>query len=261
MEKFRIDITDWKQTEVKPRSPSNRISISSVYLGVLFTLALHGLIFRTVWIESAALTGVSQSLRNCLQCAANATGPADLIVFQLPGIFRTTDRIDTPQISEAIKSASRRSRVIDDIDPPPIDTLEIDEASNQDLASIDAATNAQLFKLYIGQVRARIERVWKRPRSPIFDSNDLRASDDTAFQCQTQLEQDTNGIVQEVLLRSCSGTAAWKESLLTAIRGASPLPAPPNANLFSKSLAVTFIGVPYTSAAIEDEYESLAVRR
>jgi hypothetical protein len=78
---------------------------------------------------------------------------------------------------------------------------------------------------------------------------------DASFQCQAQIVQDNSGYVEEILPR-CNGSSVWQQSLVTAIRQASPLPAPPAASVFSRSITLSFVGLAYIQGAAEDEYES-----
>lgn len=81
-----------------------------------------------------------------------------------------------------------------------------------------------LFGRYMGQITARIERAWMRPRTPIDDA--------AFFACRVRVTQDRNGVVQEIELVRCNGTHRWQTSLVQAIQSASPLPAPPDADVF-----------------------------
>jgi hypothetical protein len=94
-----------------------------------------------------------------------------------------------------------------------------------------AAQHALLYGRYLGQVQARIERAWLRPRTQIGASR---------FFCRARVRQDPRGAVAEVTLDHCNGTDRWQQSLLSAIRTASPLPAPPDASVYADILRLTF---------------------
>jgi hypothetical protein len=124
----------------------------------------------------------------------------------------------------------------------------------------DPALHALMFGRYQGQISARIERAWIRPRTPVDESrNRARASDndehDSPFICQVQIRQDPHGNVEEVLLLHCNGTEAWRHSLVVAINQSSPLPAPPIPAVFARHLTMTFEAQAYEPGAPEDEYE------
>jgi hypothetical protein len=113
-----------------------------------------------------------------------------------------------------------------------------------------AAARALLFGRYTGQIDARIERAWRKPRGPVYDPADLPAqayvisnkpADATnLFRCQVRLTQDQTGNVKEIELQRCNGSNAWQQSLVQAILTASPLPAPPHPAVFSNVLTLSF---------------------
>lgn len=114
----------------------------------------------------------------------------------------------------------------------------------QPIVTSGMAESARLQGIYSGQIQARIERVWRRPRSPIYENveRDKPTDGKEYFQCQVQIVQDAAGNVQEVLVPDCNGSASWQKSLLAAIRQASPLPAPPDPAVFSRTVTINFLG-------------------
>jgi hypothetical protein len=115
-----------------------------------------------------------------------------------------------------------------------------------------------LVGIYSGQIQARVERIWLRPRTSVKEESvSTKASNSIDyFRCQAQIVQDPRGNVQETLLPNCHGSIAWQRSLVIAIQQASPLPAPPSPTVFSRTLTLEFVGYPYTVGAPEDEYET-----
>jgi TonB C terminal len=142
------------------------------------------------------------------------------------------------------------------LESPDLETLALseDQPSNSRPRGADGAEQARLFGIYTGQIQARIDRVWRRPRTPV---NDDKSSTNAAesFQCEAQIIQDVRGNVQEIMLPRCNGSPAWQHSLVTAIQFASPLPAPPSEKVFRKSISVNFVGLSYSPDAQEEEYE------
>lgn len=104
---------------------------------------------------------------------------------------------------------------------------------------------AVLYGRYLGQIQARIERAWLRPRTAI--GSDL-------FRCQVRIEQKRNGTVGDITLQSCNGTLAWQESLVRAIDNASPLSAPPNPAVYTPHVELVFRSTPYTPEAPPGEF-------
>ena len=119
-------------------------------------------------------------------------------------------------------------------DPPPAMTSAKTEDSHDvqgDTGPAEAAEHARLYARYVGQVQGRIERAWTRPRSEIGAST---------FFCRTRIRQDRRGAVIEVTLDHCNGTERWQHSLVSAIRTASPMPAPPDASVYADILWLNF---------------------
>jgi hypothetical protein len=99
---------------------------------------------------------------------------------------------------------------------------------------------------YLGQIHARIDRAWLRPRTAIGAP---------IFQCQVQVDQDGVGRVQEVTLLQCEGAASWQLSLVHAIEAASPLPAPSDAAVFVHHVVLEFRAVAYSPGASVQLYQ------
>lgn len=113
--------------------------------------------------------------------------------------------------------------------PPPL--LDLSEEGDTTEAAGDTQGHAAMFGRYLGQITARIERAWTRPRVSI---------EAPRFSCQAKIEQDSDGRVLSVELRHCNGEASWHRSLVSAIEHASPLPAPPLPSVFARMLVLNF---------------------
>jgi hypothetical protein len=98
-------------------------------------------------------------------------------------------------------------------------------------AAGDLAQHALLYGRYLGQVHARIERAWMRPRTAIGAQR---------FSCRARIEQDRQGDVVAISLSECNGGERWQQSVVSAIRTASPLPAPPDASVHADRLWLSF---------------------
>ena len=81
------------------------------------------------------------------------------------------------------------------------------------------------------QVQARIERAWVRPRSEIGAPS---------FSCTARIEQNRWGEIAGIQLAHCNGTDRWQQSLVSAMRTASPLPAPPDPTVYTDALWLNF---------------------
>lgn len=117
---------------------------------------------------------------------------------------------------------------------PVISTPHIEVDTADDLESAraiqqDRGTRTPQ-KIYLGQIKARIERA-------LSDVPDARFG---VGKCGVKILQSESGDVREVEFQHCFAAAIWKEGLERAIRQASPLPAPPEASVFSDEVMVEF---------------------
>jgi TonB C terminal len=103
-----------------------------------------------------------------------------------------------------------------------------------------------LFGRYIGQITARIERAWMRPRTPI---------DSALFKCRVRVTQNRRGVVEAVELVRCNGNLRWQMSLVQAIQSASPLPAPPDTDVFTKELTLDLQSATFAQDDTADGFE------
>ena len=129
-----------------------------------------------------------------------------------------------------------------------------------DLSSVDVQTSAAtansgesdpglaiMLGRYVGQIRARIDRAWIRPRAPITSGQ---------FQCRARIRQDATGNVLEIELEACNESPAWQLSLVHAIQSASPLPAPPDQDVFSEVLTLEFSATTFSPGGDPEGFES-----
>jgi hypothetical protein len=146
------------------------------------------------------------------------------------------------------------------LQPDQFETEEIDDAAAQTAG--DPAIQSKLFGSYTSQIDARIERAWRKPRSPIAPptkDTQGRIHHKDLFTCQARISQDRDGSVTEVELMQCDGSLEWQMSLVNAIQRASPLPSPPSPTVFTNVLTLSFEGRAYVPGYREDEYEPRAV--
>jgi hypothetical protein len=108
------------------------------------------------------------------------------------------------------------------------------------------AQHALLYGRYLGQVQARIDRAWMRPRTEIGAPQ---------FSCRARIEQDRRGDVVRVDLDHCNGSLRWQQSLVSAIRTASPLPAPPDVSVYADILWLSFVSEGFQEASSTQGFE------
>jgi TonB-like protein len=214
---------------------SNRVRISTV--GVLGALAVHALIFLPFVLD---LSLPSSRLPN-----QSGAGASALVTSQEPvmtAVFinepSQDERLAPPPEDLASRGAAPRDLPVVVFSPDATPAVQVDNASeeSEDTSAPPEAVGEQtqhalLFGRYLVQVEARIERAWMRPRSEIGAPR---------FSCRVRIEQDRQGDVIGIKLDPCNGTERWQQSLVSAIRTASPLPAPPDASVYADRLSLSF---------------------
>lgn len=157
---------------------------------------------------------------------------------------------DSPTVAEA-RLVSSASPVLAAINLS--DVLSALPASGvsaaKDTQSADSSSLGLMYGRYVGQIHARIDRAWQRPRTSIGAS---------IFQCQVQVDQDSVGRVDQITLLQCNGNTRWRLSLVHAIEAASPLPAPPNPAVFARHIILEFRAMAYSRDADAELYEPAA---
>jgi TonB family protein len=237
-----VDVSDWADSQRPTVLPSNRTQIAwgSTFIGLVLTLLVHGTAMTIL-----AYGSVDQG----------AAVPASSIRIsnRKPNLHEALTLLELPISQQAFVKPVMAFA----IDLAPVPAIEA-EAPKLVSVDIDEPTATEwLHSIYIRQIQARIERVWRRPRTPVKKIGvlgRLRYKDEP-FECELLITQDARGDVEDVELQRCNGSAAWQQSLIDAIRGASPLPAPPNASTFSASIGLTFVARPYAPGTAEDDYE------
>lgn len=264
----KISIADWSESQNPinaEKRPPPRFWRPGL-IGLVGTLLLHSLVLQTVVLGIRAQKVRPPEVKDGSSLNKRDAQPADALVFiELSKIAKTTDEIDE---SLASVRASIKDSPIPATHPDPsplrnIDSVALSEDSDSDSESSvdngDGAERARMFGIYSGQIQARVERVWRRPRTPVEEGSDSAktAKGVEYFRCQVQIVQDSIGNVREILLPNCNGSAAWQRSLVIAIQQASPLPAPPSRTVFSHRIGLNFTGYAYAADSSDDEYETL----
>ena len=92
----------------------------------------------------------------------------------------------------------------------------------------EAARRARQADVWRIAIKKRIERVWLQPPA-------VRIAP-----CEVVVEQDARGEVLSARVQGCRASQAWQDSLRNAVLKASPLPRPPDPELFDRRLVITF---------------------
>lgn len=120
---------------------------------------------------------------------------------------------------------------------PPVITLPTQVAVMDvampalDLGALEPTAEEKLRGIYLGQVRARIERAWESAAS--------RASAQDTAGCEVRVTQDARGGVLDVGFGDCQVESPERDALIRIIRGAAPLPAPPSDLPFSAQVILS----------------------
>lgn len=142
---------------------------------------------------------------------------------------------------------SLRAIAVTDV-PRTLPTLLAEESGSGDDQARGQSGLGAIRGRYLGQIQARVDRAWLRPRTAIGAP---------IFQCQVQIDQDGAGRVLEIALLACNGDSRWQLSLVHAIEAASPLPAPPDPGVFAHRLVLHFRALAYAPGQPADGYEPL----
>lgn len=143
-----------------------------------------------------------------------------LVFIEERGTAREVDRPAPPSLELAGTLALRIRRHLTEFP----DMSELEDASGTanaaEPAPIDGTDSSALLQRYVGQIQARIDRAWDLPAG----QRDGR--------CSVEITQGPDGQVLDLQLTECDLDDSARQTLVAAVRRASPLPAPPDARLF-----------------------------
>jgi len=107
-----------------------------------------------------------------------------------------------------------------------------DEERLEKEAQLAKEKNAKLQSLrsqYVRLIEQKVERNWLRP-----------ATSSSSMSCEVVVTQTSLGDVIDVVLKKCANDLAFQRSIERAVRKASPLPPPPNPEVFDREIHFTF---------------------
>ena len=234
----------------RPLTRLNRVRVSAV--GIVGALFVHALIFLPFVLD---LSLPSSRLPN-----QSGAGASALVTSQEPvmtAVFinepSQDERLAPPPEDLASRGAAPRDLPVVVFSPDATPAVQVDNASEESEdssappeAAGDQTQHALLFGRYLVQVQARIERAWMRPRSEIGAPR---------FSCRARIEQDRRGGVIGIKLDPCNGSERWQQSLVSAIRTASPLPAPPDPSVYADRLSLSFESDGFNSGGSTQGFE------
>ncbi len=220
--------------------------------GILGSILLHALIVLPLVLEWAlpAPHVPNKSGAGASALASDVEPTMTLILINNPSSSEQRFDPEPPELVSRGSAALDMPIIV--LSPDALAAVKADPTETQPDPSApaqalgDQAQHALLFGRYLGQVQARIERAWMRPRSAIGAAQ---------FACRARIEQDRQGGVVDVKLDHCQGSERWQYSLVSAIRTASPLPAPPDASVYADVLLLSFGSQAYVEGTSNEGYE------
>lgn len=218
------------------------------FLGVVATMLVHIVFLTPVLWEG----GMNKSPRQpeAVGSAANAgsaqgAAAEQMILIDLGTVSESLPDVSRPASPVQLAAAPALLQMLGP-DSLPLKPLFVDpEGESSTPTEADLIARTQLVGLYEGQIRARIERAWRRPRTPLADRQ---------FNCRVKVEQDARGNVLSVKLQTCEGTQDWFDSMIHAVKAASPLPAPPNRAVFAGTFQMSFHALSYQEGENEEGF-------
>ena len=222
------------------------------WAGGLLSLALHLLLMAPV------LMGPETNSKRPRVPSSEIGGPADdyspsssmtvLFIDELDG----GSHAESVQTNDRLAASPPLSSVSIPAPEPTYSLPSVEDDTDRTRANPGGSSQSDpgrrlLLGRYIGQITARVERAWMRPRTAIEDAD--------FFACRVRVTQDRSGVVREIELVRCNGTPRWQASLVQAIQSASPLPAPPDADVYSAEVILDFQSAPFTPGGSAEGFE------
>jgi hypothetical protein len=174
----KMDVVDWQDSSppVVVKTPAPRRFPPPTLTGILGTLLLHALVIQSVPWGSGPKLKPPETPDSVDALAKSKTDPAEsLVLISLPTVAVSNQTAAQNLVSSLpdLKTTKIKSPV--DADPPAMLNFEAlalseDPVSNPTSGGGDGAELARSFGIYTGQIQARINRVWRRPRTPISES-------------------------------------------------------------------------------------------
>lgn len=263
----QISVSEWSKSQdpIIPRRDVSRSILSPTVIGLAGTLLLHGLALQTAILGGRTQRIPPREVRDLASSESKTTSAESLVFIEIPDPAKIDSALNDSLAS--VQATIVANPIVENIADlsPALDLTSLTSNEDKEAASTvttgDGPERTRLLGIYSGQIQARVERIWTRPRTSVNEGGRPANPSNTVeyFHCQVQIVQDAMGAVQEVLLPNCNGSVAWQHSLVVAIQQASPLPAPPSPTVFSRTVTLNFSGYPYIAGASDEGYEKTAV--
>ena len=238
--------------QIYPAAPTQARRLMIPFMGGLASVLLHALLFAPVLMGTTAHKTPLPRRQDAISTVVGSSEESAMTVIIIeesdPGAKAGATTAELASLLSA-ESAILAPVPVPDLGPPPA-LVQSDDSSDEQHPTNTAGESdpgrALLLGRYVGQITARIQRAWIRPRTPI--ASDL-------FACRVRIVQDRSGNVMEIERARCNGDVRWQTSLVAAIQSASPLPAPPDPDVFSKTLTLEFTAEPFAPGKDTEGFE------
>ncbi len=173
-----MDVSEWKNTPryVVSQPPTARALWSPPLIGVFGTLLMHAIIAQLFYgIGNAQQALQSESQRHkASDDQSKDSSTVSLVLVDQPPSKDVSKRI-AEELFRQISADTKRAIVVVLPDLPVMNVGDLVLGKDEQEQSVEnqeqGDEDARLFGVYTGQIHARIERIWRRPRSPISDQS------------------------------------------------------------------------------------------
>jgi hypothetical protein len=240
---------DMKQRkQIYPPSPPRAIS----FMGALASLLLHALLLTPAVLGTSAHKTPLPRRQDMISTVEGSSNDSTMtVIFIQDPDPDAKSAAATTELASLLPEGSETLATVaaPNLEPPPGFSQSDDNEEERHSANAAVESDpgrALLLGRYLRQITARIQRAWVRPRTRI--ESDL-------FVCRVRILQDHSGGVMEIELARCNGDVRWQTSLVAAIQSASPLPAPPDPDVFSTALTIEFTAEPFAAGKSTEGFE------
>jgi TonB family protein len=233
-------------------APTQSRRLTIPFMGALASVLLHALLLAPVLVGTTAHKTPLPRHQDTISTVVGPSEESAMTVIFIeesdPGAKSGATTAELASLLSA-ESAILAPVAAPDLEPPPA-LVQSDDSEDEQHATNTAGESdpgrALMVGRYVGQITARVQRAWIRPRTPL--ASDL-------FVCRVRISQDRSGSVTEIELARCNGDVRWQTSLVAAIQSASPLPAPPDPDVFSRTLTIEFTTEPLAPGKDAEGFE------
>lgn len=230
------DLWSAHQESIRPHSVGNGVRTGVGLAGVAAIAVLHSLLFAVAAWGDGAIRQLPHR-PDAAGAGANSGRPEGESIERHMIVHLTSEIPLAKPVSPSTAYLLEPALVASTLEITGPDALPLppllfeEEGSEAEGSDAEMLARIRLAGIYENQIRARIQRAWTLPA-------DVSANE--TFACRVLIRQRPDGRIQEVELTSgeCDDSLAMRQSLVSAIFTASPLPAPPHQGVFAESFSL-----------------------